>query len=143
MVFCTRHGGSVSKPLMTKNTSLHEEIHLKVLRMVQANPDIQQRDMAKALGVSLGKTNFCVNALISKGLLKMNNFRNNKNKLSYVYLLTPKGMAEKAVLTGRFLIRKKEEYELLKAEFDLLQRQADAANAANPEKPHGRQSPGH
>ena len=117
---------------MTKNSTLHEEIHLKVLRMVQANPDIPQRDMAEALGVSLGKTNFCVNALISKGLLKMNNFRNSKNKLAYAYLVTPKGMAEKAVLTGRFLIRKKEEYELLKAEFDLLQRPADAANAATP-----------
>lgn len=116
---------------MTKNSTLHEEIHLKVLRMVQANPDIQQRDMAEALGVSLGKTNFCVNALISKGLLKMNNFRNNKNKLAYAYLLTPKGMAEKAVLTGRFLIRKKEEYELLKAEFDLLQRQADASSKSS------------
>lgn len=128
---------------MTKNSTLHEEIHLKVLRMVQANPDIQQRDMAEALGVSLGKTNFCVNALISKGLLKMNNFRNSKNKLAYAYLLTPKGMAEKAALTGRFLVRKKEEYELLKAEFDLLQRQADAANAAATSSRAKRGNPSH
>jgi EPS-associated MarR family transcriptional regulator len=120
---------------MTKNSTLHEEIHLKVMRLVQATPDIQQRDMAKALGVSLGKTNFCVNALVSKGLLKMNNFRTSKNKAGYLYLLTPQGIAEKAALTGRFLIRKKEEYELLKAEFDLLQSQATANNAATPSAP--------
>ena len=112
---------------MPPNKTLHEETHLKVLRLVQATPTIQQREMAKTLGISLGKTNFCVNALIDKGLVKMENFRNNQNKLSYAYLLTPKGIAEKAALTGRFLVRKQEEYELLRAELDLLQQEADAS----------------
>ena len=70
---------------MPPNKTLHEETHLKVLRLVQATPTIQQREMAKTLGISLGKTNFCVNALIDKGLVKMENFRNNQNKLSYAY----------------------------------------------------------
>src|SRR5665647_3733834 len=117
---------------MPDNPSLHAETHLKVLRLLQSNPKMNQRDLAAALGVSLGKTNFCLQALVAKGLLKMQNFQSNKRKLAYAYLLTPKGMAEKAFLTGRFLIRKKEEYELLQAEFDLLQRQADARNAATP-----------
>ena len=103
----------------------HEETHLKVMRLLQATPTLQQRDVAKALGISLGKTNYCVNALIDKGLVKMENFRNNQNKLSYAYLLTPKGLSAKAALTGRFLARKKEEYELLRAELDLLQQEAD------------------
>ena len=106
---------------MPENVPLHQDTHLKVLRLLEANPQINQRDLAAALGVSLGKTNFCLKALLDKGLLKMQNFQSSKRKLAYAYLLTPAGLAEKTSLTGRFLKRKIEEYELLKAEIASLQ----------------------
>ena len=81
---------------------------------------MKQREIAAAAGVSLGKTNYCINALLEKGLIKLQNFKSNKRKLAYAYLLTPAGIAEKAVLTQRFLKRKMEEYEVLKAEIELL-----------------------
>src|SRR5450759_1186193 len=109
---------------MPANELIHQEIHLQMLRLLQANPQINQRDLAAALGISLGKTNFCLKALVSKSLLKMQNFRNNQHKLAYAYLLTPAGMAEKAVLTSRFLKRKMQEYEQLKAEIDALTQEA-------------------
>ena len=113
----------MSNPPLNKTNSLHDEIHFKVLRLLEANPNINQRSLAAALGVSLGKANFCLNALLDKGLVKMDNFRSNQNKLVYAYLLTPRGLAEKASMTHRFLIRKTEEYELLKLEIDLLKRE--------------------
>jgi len=111
---------------MLAKAPLHDEIHLKVLRLLQAKPQMNQRDLAVALGVSLGKTNFCLQALLAKGLLKMQNFQSSKRKLAYAYLLTPAGIAEKTALTSRFLKRKTEEYALLKAEIELLQRETDA-----------------
>jgi EPS-associated MarR family transcriptional regulator len=111
---------------------LHEETHLKVLRLLEAQPNINQRNLAQALGVSLGKTNFCLKALLDKGLVKVENFRSNQNKLAYAYLLTPPGIAEKAALTKRFLKRKTEEYELLKAEIQALQREVVEPNATAP-----------
>jgi len=112
---------------MPDNPSLHAETHLKVLRLLQSNPKMNQRDLAAALGVSLGKTNFCLQALVAKGLLKMQNFQSNKRKLAYAYLLTPAGLLEKAALTSRFLKRKTREYELLKAEIETLRREEAAA----------------
>ena len=109
---------------MTKDFSLHDETHLKVLRVLESTPNINQRKLAESLGVSLGKTNFCLNALLDKGLVKMENFRTSTRKLNYAYLLTPSGIAEKAVLTKRFLKRKMEEYELLKAEIESLKQEA-------------------
>ena len=103
---------------------LHQDTHLKVLRLLEANPQINQRDLAAALGVSLGKTNFCLRALLDKGLLKMQNFQSSKRKLAYAYLLTPAGIAAKTSLTGWFLTRKMEEYELLKVEIELLRQEA-------------------
>lgn len=114
---------------MPKTNSLHEEIHFKVLRLLETNPNINQRSLAAALGVSLGKANFCLNALLDKGLVKMDNFRSHQNKLSYAYLLTPRGLAEKASMTHRFLLRKTEEYELLKLEIELLKREIVIAGA--------------
>ena len=107
---------------MIKNASRYDETHLKLMRLVQATPAIVQRDLAKALGMSLGRTNFCINALVTQGLLKIENVRSSDNKRSYAYWLTPEGKGEKAALTCRLLRQKKEEYELLKAEFDLLQK---------------------
>ena len=97
-----------------------ENIHFRVLRLLEANPAMNQRDLADALGVSLGKTNYCLRALLDKGMLKMHNFQSSKRKLAYAYLLTPKGIAEKASLTGRFLQRKMDEYAVLKAEIESL-----------------------
>ena len=108
---------------MPENSPLHEATHLKVLRLLQANPTMNQRELAAALGVSLGKANFCLQALVGKGLLKMQNFKSSKKKAAYAYLLTPTGLAEKAALTRRFLIRTTQEYELLKAEIELLKQE--------------------
>ena len=112
--------------------ALHLEIHFKVMRLLQAKPDMSQRQMAKALGLSLGKTNFCVQALLAKGWLKLQNFSGNANKQAYAYLLTPEGIANKAQLTTRFLQRKQQEYVLLKAEIEALQREASAAIKIQP-----------
>ncbi len=93
---------------------------------MQGNPDLTQRELAEKLGISVGGLNYCLNALIDKGLVKMQNFSNSKNKFKYVYLLTPKGMAEKVALTNRFLSRKMEEYEALKLEIEALKSEVDA-----------------
>lgn len=103
------------------NNSLHDATHLQVLRLLQANPHITQRELAQTLGVSLGKTNFCVQALLAKGWLKMQSFSGNQRKLAYAYLLTPTGISEKAALTTRFLSRKMQEYEALRIEIAALQ----------------------
>ena len=84
--------------------------------------------MAKALGISFGGANYCLNALIDKGLVNINNFNQNQNKFSYVCLLTPQGIAEKAALTGSFLQRKMDEYEALKAEVAALTLEIDKAD---------------
>ena len=95
-----------------------------MLRLLEGNPQMNQRDLAAAARVSLGKTNYCINALLDKGLIKVQNFKSSKRKLAYAYLLTPAGIAEKATLTQRFLKRKMEEYEALKAEIDQLKQEA-------------------
>ena len=102
------------------STALQEENHLKVLRLLEANPHISQRDLADALGVSLGKTNYCLKALLGKGFVKMQSFNKSQNKLAYAYLLTPDGITEKAGLTARFLARKVAEYESLTLEIEAL-----------------------
>jgi EPS-associated MarR family transcriptional regulator len=101
--------------------AIHLDTHLKVLRVLQAKPHINQRELAAELGVSLGKTNFCLKALLDKGLVKMQSFKRSQNKLAYAYLLTPAGMAQKAELTAMFLRRKQQEFVELKAEIDKLQ----------------------
>ena len=100
-----------------------QETHLKVLRLLEENPDITQRELAATLGVSLGKVNYCLKALVGKGWVKANNFRNHNKKSAYAYLLTPKGIERKAQITVRFLKRKVEEYEALKKEIELLQKE--------------------
>ncbi len=105
---------------MPKEAFVYQEAHFKVLRLLEGNPQMNQRDLAAAAGVSLGKTNYCINALLDKGLIKVQNFKSSKRKLAYAYLLTPAGIAEKAALTQRFLKRKLEEYEELKTEIEQL-----------------------
>jgi EPS-associated MarR family transcriptional regulator len=96
------------------------------MRILQENPDLTQRELADKLGMSVGGLNYCLNAMIDKGLVKMQNFSNSKNKFKYVYLLTPIGMAEKVAITTRFLSRKMEEYEALKLEIEALKSEVDA-----------------
>ena len=103
---------------------LTDEYRYKILKVLEVNPEISQRDMARELGVSLGRTKFCLKALIERGLLKATNFRNSSNKLAYMYLLTPKGIEEKSVITARFLKIKMQEYAVLEAEIEELRRDA-------------------
>lgn len=102
------------------------DTHLKVLRHFEDNPEITQRELAKELGVSLGKANYCVRALIEKGWVKVMNFKNSNNKSAYAYLLTPKGIEHKAQITVQYLRRKIAEYESLKLEIAQLQSEMEA-----------------
>jgi len=90
--------------------------HFNVLRKIENKPESTQRELAEELGFSLGKLNYCLKALNSKGLIKINNFKRNPNKINYIYVLTPKGIAEKTQLTLNFMKRKIEEYDELKKE---------------------------
>jgi EPS-associated MarR family transcriptional regulator len=98
-----------------------EETHYKVLKILEQNPQVSQRELANELGVSLGKANYCLKALIEKGLVKANNFKNSANKRAYIYVLTPRGIDAKAKISVRFLQRKLDEYEALRAEIEELQ----------------------
>jgi len=113
-------------PSLTKAEadSPQDETLFRVLRTLEARPETSQRELADSLGVSLGKANYCLKALMDKGLVKVRNFRNSKNKLAYAYVLTPSGVAAKASLTGRFLKRKMAEYEVLQKEIEELKREA-------------------
>ena len=90
--------------------------HFEILRKIKTKPETTQRELAEELGFSLGKLNYCLKALRSKGLIKIENFRKNPNKINYIYVLTPKGIAEKTKLTINFMKRKMKEYEELKKE---------------------------
>lgn len=106
-----------------RQASFREDVRFKILRMIEAHPEYSQRDLADALGISLGGVNYCLRALIDKGFVKVANFRRSDNKLRYSYLLTPTGISERALLTRRFLQRKIREYEIVKAEIDDLMRE--------------------
>jgi EPS-associated MarR family transcriptional regulator len=103
---------------------LNDEVRYKLLRLLNARPELTQRELARELGLSLGKVNYCVRALIDKGLIKTANLKNSKNKITYMYLLTPRGVEEKARVTMRFLQRKMREYELLKLEIEHMRVEA-------------------
>ena len=100
---------------------LNPDLHFKLLKTIESKPSISQRELAKELGVSLGSINYCLKALIEVGHIKFENFNTNPNKLGYLYLLTKKGLIEKASLTVGFLSRKKLEYEALRKEIDSVQ----------------------
>jgi len=99
---------------------LSDENRYQLLKLLEENPEMSQRQIAAALGVSLGKVNFCLRALIEIGSVKVANFSRSPNKKAYVYLLTPKGIEEKAKVTLRFLAKKQNEYEELKQEINEL-----------------------
>ena len=106
---------------MSRQARLQEDTSFRVMRILEENPDLTQRELAGQVGMSLGGFNYCIKALIEKGYVKAENFQNSKNKFKYVYVLTPSRIAQKVALTGRFLHRKLEEYEALKKEIELLQ----------------------
>jgi EPS-associated MarR family transcriptional regulator len=102
---------------------LDDRTRYRLLKQLEANPEFSQRQLAGQLGVSVGKINFCLRALLEKGLVKVRNFRNSSNKLAYAYYLTPKGAEEKVRATVRFLRRKVEEYQELEREIEELKRE--------------------
>ncbi|MBW6507611.1 MAG: MarR family EPS-associated transcriptional regulator [Rhodobacteraceae bacterium] len=112
------------------NPEFHEDLRFRVLRLLQDNPEMSQREISAALGVSFGGVNYCLHALAEKGMIKVRNFRASDNKRRYAYVLTPQGIAEKAALTGRFLRRKMAEYEALKAEIEAVRAEAGGADGA-------------
>jgi EPS-associated MarR family transcriptional regulator len=111
-------------PTSSRQAKLQEDTVFRVMRLLQDNPKMSQRELAQALGLSLGGVNYCLQALVDKGWVKMRNFQSNPNKRWYAYLLTPEGIAEKAGLTARFLKRKMKEYEDLKREIEGLKRES-------------------
>ena len=102
---------------------LSDEMRYKLMRLIEANPQMSQRDVARELGISLGKVNYCLRALVHKGWIKASNFKNSHNKAAYMYLLTPRGVEEKASLTVRFLKLKVLEYERLRVEIEEMRRE--------------------
>lgn len=109
---------------------LNDETRYRILKMLQADPQASQRRIADELGISLGRVNYCLQALIRKGLIKANNFRNSPSKRGYLYLLTARGIEEKARVTARFLKVKLDEFEILKRELAELEREAAKTKTA-------------
>lgn len=125
--------GSLRNYILTsKRSQLQEDTHFRVLRLLQNNPEMSQRELAESVGVSVGGMHYVLNALIEKGLVKLGNFTAANDKRRYAYILTPKGIAEKATLTRRFLVRKMEEYEMLKREIDTLSAEIDQNKHSRP-----------
>ena len=107
----------MKKNILENNNKLTSD-DLNVFRHLESEQKVSQRDLSNSLGISLGKVNFIIRALIDKGIIKAQNFKNNKNKINYIYILTPKGITKKSVLTVNFMKRKMKEYEELKKELE-------------------------
>lgn len=118
--------------MTSRQAKIQEDTSYRVMRLLEENPDLTQRELAEQLGVSVGGLNYCLKALMEKGLVKMQNFANSKNKFGYVYVLTPSGIKEKARLTGDFLKRKMEEYDLLKSEIESLKSELSPSSSQRP-----------
>jgi EPS-associated MarR family transcriptional regulator len=115
---------------------IQEDTYFRVLRLLQDNPDVTQRELAEQLGFSISGLNYCINALIDKGWFKVQNFSQSKNKFGYIYVLTPQGIAEKALLTTRFLKRKMAEYDAMKLEIDTLMSEMNSTSTMPNAKKH-------
>jgi EPS-associated MarR family transcriptional regulator len=109
---------------------LSDETRYRVMRLLETNPKLSQRDLARELGISLGKVNFCLQALTRKGLIKATNFKNSHHKAAYMYLLTPHGVEEKGRLTVQYLRIKMREYEKLRVEIEQMRREAEGPGSA-------------
>ena len=114
---------------------MDEELRLRLLRLLTESPELSQRDLAQRLGLSLGKTNYCLRALIDKGWVKVNNFRSSNNKLAYAYVLTPSGLGAKANATTAFLRRKQEEFAQLEREIEELRQEVSKLPAEREARP--------
>ncbi len=108
-----------------------DDVRFRVLRLLEQNPEMSQRNLAKAVGISTGSTHYILKALVDKGLVKINNFSASQDKRRYAYVLTPRGLTERAALTRRFLIRKMAEYEMLKAEIEEVRSDLSDAELVN------------
>jgi EPS-associated MarR family transcriptional regulator len=122
-----------------QKTRLESEDVLRILQALKNNPEMTQRDLAQLVGISLGKANFILKALIQKGLVKAHNFKNSNNKKAYLYMLTPSGIEEKARITYEFLIIKLQQYERLEAQIRLLKEEIAENTAADAERVSGQQ----
>ena len=111
---------------------MSDDVHYRLLKLLEERPDASQRQLSEALGISLGKANYCVKALLDQGWVKATNFKNSKNKLAYAYLLTPSGIDAKTRITARFLKRKLDEYQALKAEIEQLSAEVSATSTPSP-----------
>jgi EPS-associated MarR family transcriptional regulator len=101
-----------------------EDAKLRVFQIISSNPQMTSRELAKKVGISNGSAYYLLTSLIDKGFVKLSNFKENSNKTKYSYILTPKGIREKSLITSKFLVRKKQEYELLKKEIIDIERDA-------------------
>ena len=120
--------------MTSRQAKLQEDTYFRVMGILQDNPDLTQRELAEKLGISVGGLNYCLKALMEKGMVKMKNFTTSKNKFGYVYMLTPNGLSEKSAITHRFLQRKMDEYEALKAEIEALKFEVKTLNHDSTQK---------
>ena len=128
----------MNDPVKSSDTVLHpgarDELRLRVLRALEANPEMSQRQLAAQLGVSLGGVNYALKALVERGFVKADNFRRSGNKVAYLYVLTPQGVAEKASLATAFLGRKLKEHEVLRQEIEALKGEVGSDNSVTKAK---------
>jgi EPS-associated MarR family transcriptional regulator len=120
--------------MRSRQAKIQEDTHFRIMRIPQENPDLTQRELVDKLGMSVGGLNYSIKALIDKGFVKMGNFQNSKNKFKYVYPLTPQGIAEKVALTSRFVMRKMEEYEALRAAIQALRSEVEKSGGERTSK---------
>ncbi|TRD11406.1 MarR family EPS-associated transcriptional regulator [Erythrobacter insulae] len=120
--------------MKNQSRKLKENLRFRILRSLDENPELSKRELAEAVGISVGSAHFVLNSMIEAGLVKLGNFRSSQDKRRYAYVPTPQGLAEKAATTGRFLKRKMEEYEALKLEISELK----ADLRYNSDEPAGR-----
>jgi EPS-associated MarR family transcriptional regulator len=113
---------------------LREDVRFRVLRLLEENPEMSQRELARAVGISVGGAHYVLSALLDKGLVKLGNFSSARDRRRYAYVLTPRGIAEKTAITRRFLARKMAEYDALRAEIAALSAELDAASKAGARK---------
>jgi len=118
--------------MTSRRSQFQEDTYFRVLRILQDDPDVTQREIAEKLGISTSGLNYCLKALIDKGWVKVQNFSQSKNKFGYIYVLTPQGILEKVTLTSLFLKRKQAEYEALRTEIDGLTSELSASTNAKP-----------
>jgi EPS-associated MarR family transcriptional regulator len=124
------NNATLIKDSQSLSTGVRDELRLRVLRALEANPELSQRQLAAELGVSLGGVNYALRALIDRGFVKADNFRRSGRKVAYLYVLTPKGVAEKTSLATAFLGRKLKEYEVLRQEIEALKGEVGSGDSS-------------